>query len=177
MGYRGFLAGVGSNVARSMVNFHNSLDYALATGHKFLGLKETNWEKNEEDYKPDGNYPLYGWEYHYLPTEALARRAYLINHGFNFVPPIFPGVPGAEQCRAVTDSYEMKSFVARPRSRAVGAGEGTAANPLASGPIRANVNMRTTFGFGREDYDHSGQFNRRIQQVYDLYGRVFDIVK
>ena len=36
-----------SNTAR-LVNFHNRLDYALATGIKFFWF-EANWEKNQVD--------------------------------------------------------------------------------------------------------------------------------
>lgn len=162
-GYRGFLETINANVAKKVVNFHNSVDYALATGHKLLGLLETNWEANEESYKPDGNAGT-DWHYRYYPTRTnLNERA---TQEFTF----FAG-------RFVTDSYEMKSFVARPRSKAVGAVEGTTANPLPGGAINGDVNLRTDFGFGREDYDHSGQFNRRIQEVDELYSRIFDIVK
>jgi pimeloyl-ACP methyl ester carboxylesterase len=53
MGYRGFLKAMHSNTGR-LVNFHNRLDYALATGIKFFWF-EANWEKNQVDYKPDGS--------------------------------------------------------------------------------------------------------------------------
>ncbi len=65
-GYRGVLEAIGSNVAGEVVNFHNLNDYALVTGHKFFGALETNWEKNQSSYKPDGNPPATDWRYHLL---------------------------------------------------------------------------------------------------------------
>ena len=158
-GYRGFLSSIHGNVASRVVNYHNSDDYALATGYYF-GL-EANWEKNQVDYKPDGNL-LTDWHYHYDSTQAdVVKRA---TQQFTF----FTG-------RFVTDSYEMKAFVARPRSKAAGAVEGTLENPSLNGMV--NVNLRTTYQFGRENSDHSGQFNRRIQQVDDLYQHILNIVQ
>ena len=162
-GYRGFLTALGGNVAGDIVNFHNSSDYALATGRKAFGLLEANWEANEEDYKPDGN-AVTDWHYHYYPTrQNLDERA---TQEFT----LFAG-------RYITDSYEMKSFVARPRSKALGAVEGTPSNPLAASPITGSVNMRTFYGFGNQDFDHSGQFNRSIQELDGLYNRIFEIVR
>ena len=158
-GYRGFLSSIYSNVAAKVVNYHNSDDYALATGYKY-GF-EANWEKNEIDYKPDGNLST-DWHYYYDPdTTDVNKRA-------TQTSTFFAG-------RFVTDSYETKSFVARPRSKAVGAVEGVPGNPSPSGMV--DVNLRTTFHFGRDDFDHSGQFNRRIQQVDDLYQSVLDVVQ
>jgi hypothetical protein len=112
-GYRGFLDGIGNNVAGDVVNFHNRDDAALATGRIFYGALDGNWETNQEDYKPDGHFfPLTDWHYHYYPERpALNERA---TQEFTF----FVG-------RFITDSFEMKSFVARSRSKAVGAVEGT----------------------------------------------------
>lgn len=72
-------------------------------------------------------------------------------------------------------TYEMKSFVARPRSKAAGAVEGASGNPNIGG--MDDVNLRITYGFGREDYDHSGQFTRRIQQLDDLYSNILNVVQ
>ncbi len=47
-GYRGFLAAVGANVSGEIVNFHNSDDYALATGYKVGFLEgELGKERNQ----------------------------------------------------------------------------------------------------------------------------------
>ena len=143
------------------MNFHNRLDYALATGHRLLGTLEANWETNEEDYKPDGNAGI-DWQYHFYPIRPLLNER--ATQEFTF----FVG-------RFVTDSYEMKSFVARPRSKAAGAVDASLGN-LPRGAISENANL-FDYGFRDQAYDHSGQFNRPIQQLHDLYQRVFDIVK
>jgi pimeloyl-ACP methyl ester carboxylesterase len=155
-GYRGFFDTIGNNVAGEVVNFHNFDDYALATGRKFGGMLEANWEKNEETYKPDdlaGHYA--GYEY-----DAGSRAARVATNVWE---------------RAVTDSYEMKAFVARHRSKAVGAVDASFGN-LPGGSIGENVNLRS-YGFRDQDYDHSGQFNRRVQQLHQLYERILEIVK
>ena len=69
----------------------------------------------------------------------------------------------------------MKAFVARPRSKAVGAVDATLGN-LPVGPIQDNINLQD-FGFGRQPSDHSGQFNRSIQKTHALYLRLFGILE
>jgi hypothetical protein len=71
----------------------------------------------------------------------------------------------------------MKAFVARPRSKALGAVEGADGNPLPHGPITGDVNMRTLFDFGLDESDHSVQFNRRIQQLDGLYSRISELIR
>ncbi len=98
-GYRGHLTSVSGN----LVNFHNSLDFALATGTT-LGL-ETNWEANQEDFKPD-KAPINTWYYNYNPNDPiLDQRAYI--------------TWSAGGARFSIDHHEVMSFVARPRSKAV----------------------------------------------------------
>jgi hypothetical protein len=156
-GYRGFLSSISGNVAARVVNFRNRLDYALATGFKY-GL-EANWEKNQIDYKPDGNVST-DWHYHYYPNRTnLNERA---TQEFTF----FVG-------RFVTDSYEMKSLVARPRSKAVGALEGASTAP--NGIV--DVDLEAAYRFDARDSDHGGQFNRRIQDVHDLYLTIVNVVQ
>ena len=46
--------------------------------------------------------------------------------------------------RNVTDSWEMKAFVARSRTKAVGALD------YIGGPIGAKINLRDDYGFGRD---------------------------
>jgi pimeloyl-ACP methyl ester carboxylesterase len=165
-GYRGYLAGIKPNVSRDITNFHNSSDFALATGRK-AGL-DVSWEANEEDYKPDGriNTP---WHYRYRPTQVDVDHRAIQEF---FVPQFL-----ASFFRFVTDTHEIKAFVARPRSRAAGAVEGSNDNPEAGGSINRNVNLRTGFGFGTEPSDHSGQFERRCQQVDALYSTISDLVR
>jgi len=74
------------------------------------------------------------------------------------------GITGV-QTRVVTDPLELMPFVARPRSLAVGAQGGVGQN------VNGGQLDLTTLGFGKEEYDHSGEFNRNIQspQVQGFY--------
>lgn len=145
LGYRGYL----QNVTGTFTNFHNPDDWALASGFT-IGL-ESNWEKNQIDYKPDGSgggihNPV--WNYHCDLSNPLGWRAWM----------------AFTKWRYVTDSWEMKAFVARSRTKAVGA--------LASGNsiFTENVNLSSPpYNFGRERPDHSGQCTRDIQKVDALY--------
>ena len=62
------------------MNFHNRLDFALATGTKFFFF-EANWEKNQVDYKPDGSPTAIhagDWRYLYTASETdLSEKARL----------------------------------------------------------------------------------------------------
>jgi alpha-tubulin suppressor-like RCC1 family protein len=157
LGYRGYI----SSVAANLVNFYNEQDWALATGRSeivpgFPGV-ETNWEKNQIDYKPDGAIPgavhAGTWSYHYDPSQppvySLLQRASVVSSA----------------SRNVSDSWEMKAFVARSRTKAVGAF-------LGGGSLGATENLRENFGFRNVRADHSGQFTRTIQSVEALYKRI-----
>jgi hypothetical protein len=65
----------------------------------------------------------------------------------------------------------MKAFVARSRTKAVGALD------YAGGPIGAKINLRDDYGFGRERSDHSGQFTRNIQKLGSLYKKMRDTLE
>jgi len=153
LGYRGYL----QSVSGSLTNFFNPDDWALATG--FTLGQETNWEKNQINYKPDGEIDGVvhdaSWSYQYDPTYPLDRRASVL----------------AGIYRYVTDSWEMKAFVARSRSKAVGA------LGYAGGPIGAKINLRDDYGFGNSRQDHSGQFTRNIQKVDALYKKMRDTLE
>ena len=153
LGYRGYL----QSISGTLTNFFNPDDWALATG--FTVGQETNWESNQISYKPDGE--IVGvvhnpsWFYRYDPTYPLDQRARILS-----------GEP-----RYVTDTWEMKAFVARSRSKAAGALDYT------GGPIRANINLRDEYGFGNTRPDHSGQFTRNIQPLDALFKRVRDTLE
>jgi pimeloyl-ACP methyl ester carboxylesterase len=162
-GYRGFLRGIRSNAIR-IVNFHNVQDFALATGTKFFWF-EANWEKNQEDYKPDGSPTAIhaaDWQYLYNSNDTdLSEKGRLENVQFINSSPVWA------LTRYVNDSYEMKAFIARPRSKAVGAVDASLGNRPA---IMEHVNLNAPpYSFDNREQDHSGQFNRRIQEVDDLY--------
>jgi pimeloyl-ACP methyl ester carboxylesterase len=59
--------------------------------------------------------------------------------------------------RTISDPHEIMPFVSRPRSLAVGALEGV------HGVVSSELNLQTQLGFTVETYDHSGEFNRNIQ--------------
>ena len=162
-GYRGHLKGIGGNANR-IVNFHNVQDFGLATGTKFFWF-EANWEKNQEDYKPDGSSSSIHaahWRYLYNTNETdLSEKARLENVHFVNSDPVWA------LTRYVNDSYEMKAFIARPRSKAIGAVD----DALGNRPqIMEHVNLNASpYNFDNRESDHSGQFNRRIQEVDELY--------
>jgi hypothetical protein len=92
-GYRLYLQSVTRNVGK-FVSFFNIDDYALVTGTTRILFWpfETNWEKNQIDYKPDGGYFYRGG-----------------------------GISTCGPFRVVADAHESLAFVARPRSKAAGA--------------------------------------------------------
>jgi hypothetical protein len=152
MGYRLFLAPARTNVVK-FVSFFNVDDFALATGvTRILGWPfDTNWEKNQVDYKPDN----FGTgTYLYLGNGASYFRAI-----------------EDETFRRITDVHESMAFVARPRSRAAGA---ELHNATVFGSV---LNLQTSCNFGPEVGDHSGQFTRPIQQLQPFYQRMVSELK
>jgi hypothetical protein len=124
----------------------------LATGvTKLVGWPfETNWEKNQVDYKPDS---VGSGQYVYLGNGA--------SYYFT-VPDIF---------RKVVDVHESLAFVARPRSKAAGA---ELHNATVFGSV---LNLQTSCNFGAHVDDHSGQFTRPIQQLRPFYDRMASELK
>ncbi|MFZ4774282.1 MAG: esterase/lipase family protein [Terrimicrobiaceae bacterium] len=169
-GYRGFLQVIGGNVAGDIVNYHNQRDFALATGTKFFFF-EANWEKNQEDYKPDGSTTVIhsgDWRYLYNSNATdLSQRARLENIQFINSSPVWA------LTRYVNNSFEVKSFIARPRSMAVGSTDASLENQPG---IMRHVNLQD-YGFDGRESDHSGQFNRRIQELDALYLNIFTTVQ
>ena len=65
----------------------------------------------------------------------------------------------------------MKAFVARSRTKAVGALD------HAGGPVGTKINLRDDYGLGRERLDHSGQFTRNVQKLDALYKKMRDTLE
>jgi pimeloyl-ACP methyl ester carboxylesterase len=153
LGYRGYL----ESVSGTLTNFFNPEDWALATG--FTLGEETNWEKNQINYKPDGEVAGAvhdaAWSYQYDITYPLNQRATVLSGEY----------------RNVTDSWEMKAFVARSRTKAAGVLD------YVGGHIGAKISLRDDYGFGRERSDHSGQFLRNIQKLDPLYQKMRDTLE
>ncbi len=152
MGYRLFLSSARANVVK-FISFFNIDDFALATGMKrVIWLPfETNWEKNQIDYKPD--------------TIGSGQYLYLGGNTSQYLT-------GAEgDFRQIIDVHESMAFVARPRSKAAGA-------ELHNATVFGSVfNLKTSCNFGADVDDHSGQFTRSIQQLRPFYQRMVSELK
>jgi hypothetical protein len=133
LGYRGHLAGL----AVPTVSFYNESDFALQTGTT-AGFS-TNWIVNQRT-KPD---------------DPVGKGTYEYRAG---VPGLYSG---KKLLRQVVDIHESQAFIARSRSRAVGA-EALTRFPLAA--ALPNVDLQANFGFTRDSDEHSAQFNRPIQR-------------
>jgi len=129
--------------AGTIVNFYNTNDYALvsaSTNTTFFGISvpiNTSWIANEQLAKP---LVFFGYSYN-----SANSTAYLTNINY--------GVTG----RTVTNAFELMPFVARPRSLAVGSQSGV------GGSVNGGTFDLKTIGFGANNYDHSGEFYRNIQ--------------
>jgi len=149
--YANYGTGIDNAMRGKIFNFFNTNDYALvsaSTNATLFGINfpiNTSWIANEQLAKP-----LVFFGYSYNPANSIA---YLTN--------VSEGVTG----RTVTDPFELMPFVARPRSLAVGSQGGV--NGMVNG---GGVDL-IPFGFTKDYYDHSGEFNRNIQtpQVQIFY--------
>jgi hypothetical protein len=149
LGYRGFV-----NTSVPIYNFYNSIDYALTP----QGFNFGAWEGNQELYKPDSStwYQMTSsWNYIYKPALSAGQQVSLVysNTGNRFV--ITP--------------YESMAFVARSRSKALGA-------LSTGGIITENINVGdgspTNLQNGRDD--HGGEFHRPLNQVRPFYQDILD---
>ena len=114
LGYRLYLQLAQTNVTKA-VNFYNVNDFALATG-RYPIAGSTHWEQNQISFKPNANLGI-----------AFGNRTYAYDSG----PPSNP-YPIGLRCflrdsyppfnqRPVIDIHESMAYVARPRSKAIGA--------------------------------------------------------
>ena len=101
-----------------------------------------DWITDQRKYKPDDRWGL--GQYKYDSQYGLPRQA-TFERGRNYT-------------RSVSDQFEGMAFVARSRTRPLGAIE----------PPRnfQGINMRKDYKFDRERSCHSGQFQRNIQLMY-----------
>ncbi len=150
-GYRGLLAQTGCKV----FNYFNEFDYALQTGN-YGGAIEINWIANQVIQKP--HWP--GWsrpsQYTWNPTgtrdgtDARFRMSHFQRLDFLL--------------RLVPLIHERLSFVARSRTRALGA---ETAGGLSDFARRDMAGAGIRFSDSRSD--HSGQFNRAFYEVWSLF--------
>jgi len=130
-----------------IINFYNPIDFALATAtDNALGMN-VSWEGNETLFKP-----LAFFGYGYISSNGVA---FVTTNQFTAAF----GITNL-QARIVTDPLELMPFVARPRSLAAGAQSGVGQNVNGG-----ELNLQTAVGFSDRDYDHSGEFNRNIQDA------------
>lgn len=73
--------------------------------------------------------------------------------------------------RAVEDGKESIAFLARPRSKVVGAVWAT------RGSIQYDVNLRgVPYNFTNASSEHGGQFDRPIQGAWDVYTTLLEVI-
>lgn len=148
LGYRGFLKDIRSGVKGNLKNYHNHDDFWLATGRTKFDLKTVHWVQNQLDWKPDDRTLNNAYEFH--PGLPAGQQVVLSIFGFG-------------NDRLVEDPHESMAYVARSRTRAIGA-EPALGKPVLPGGTSLDLNV--TYNFGRPRPDHSGQFQRNIQFMY-----------
>ena len=161
-GYRGLM---GEKTA-TVFNYFNQDDYALQTG-KFILNVEANWIGNQLYQKPHwrnmSDYRRYSWQ----PMAPKVPFDTRMRYAFEKRP--------ERVVRFVTQVNEGLAFIARSRTRALGA-ESRALGWTQVGQTR-DLGAQP-HGFRETRTDHSGQFNRSIQQVWALHKIILtDIIK
>lgn len=152
-GYGGMMGGRGARV----FNYHNFADFALQTGN-FADTIDVNWVQNQILQKPHWPGMSQPRRYRWVPGAPASGpdlRYRLTHH------------QRADQIqRFVTQTHEILSYVARSRTRALGA------EPRALGWVEPQDRRDLSEGlvvFTSSREDHSGQFNRCLFDVWGLY--------
>lgn len=156
-GYRMVMAGKNGNFH----NFYSANDFALKTGQTYIGVapfginKDTNWEANQIEHKPDG---IKGYA-HYPSAAAGSRNRFEV-----------ASADGSSILyeRDVLDHHEVMSFISRPRSEALGA----RSSPGFAGSAAREFDMRhpsLLYPFGTDRTEHSGQYERPIQKTHIFF--------
>jgi hypothetical protein len=158
-GYRGYLMDIRHRIHGNWFSYYNPLDFWLATGHikkTDYGYVDVNWVENQRssplETKPLNLIGFSKYEY----NGSLPEGQRCILHTINIVH--------HNTDRPVEDTHEALSYVARSRTRAVGA-EVSGGNPVPPG-ARGALNLGHEYGFKWARADHSGQFQRDIQLMY-----------
>ena len=162
LGYRGYLSEIKANSGAKCIAYQNIDDFWLATGKTatitYIGgdeftppqpvILDVDWVTNQHDHKPDDPFG-YG-VYLYNPTTG---------------PNYEYGIGTGKWTRKVGDPHEAMAYIARSRTRALGAEPDTTGTQIPPG-FEDSVNLQKTYGFNRPRFDHSGQFQRNIQLMY-----------
>jgi hypothetical protein len=168
LGYQGYLEDIGDN-AVNRVSYYNADDFWLVTGNlnpsvriKMIAagealnpvtggstaawlynqIKDVNWMANQIKYKPDDRYGF--GQYRYDTESNLLFPAHFMR--------------GKDYDRPVSDPFEGMAYVARSRTRPLGAG--------APPEKFIGLDLKVVYKFDRERSCHSGQFQRNIQLMY-----------
>jgi hypothetical protein len=158
LGYRGFLREIPGRVEGKVTAYQNIDDFWLVAGTTRGGLKKVDWVSNQRSFKPNNLHASNVFKtYAFHPDRPPNSQCVLSIAGFG-------------NDRVVEDPHEAMAYIARSRTHALGA-EAPNLNPQAPG-WTLPINMRTTFGFATPRYDHSGQFQRNIQGMYETPARV-----
>jgi pimeloyl-ACP methyl ester carboxylesterase len=152
----------GTNISAALrsdgkiVNFFNPVDLALRLWQVNQGF-QTSYSNETVTIKPN---TFFGY---YTDGVTNTLRPNIFNQSFESA--VYGGYYGDGPTRPVTNAYEVMPFISRPRSLAVGAMAGV------FGEIQGGEVNLTQFGFGSEAEDHSGEFNRNLQepQVVQFY--------
>lgn len=150
--------------ATRRVNFYNDDDWALFRGAVGFGATLYMWEGNQHDYKPDRfTYPgPISVTYSFDGTNCYFNEA---------------GIFSTITNRLITEDFEKKAFVARSRTKAVGAaGLKYAPFALTGGLVSTNISLQdANLGFvggaqfGNSRPEHSGEFTKPIQNTTPFY--------
>ncbi len=153
--YRNYAAGITNALRPSgkIANFFNPDDFAL-----------WNWQLNQAFYVANllGNGVTTMKPNAFFGYSTDGTNSLLSTNAWNqsFYSVIYGGYYGNGPTRAVTNPLELMPFVARPRGLAVGA------SPNVHGQIQGQqLDLENQLGFGAAEGDHSGEFNRNIQEL------------
>jgi hypothetical protein len=154
-GYRGMLGGVDTR----LINYCNEGDFALQTG-RVMGMA-ANWIENQLMQKPHwpglSDFRRYAWiaTAPAAPLDLRPRYALKVNPH--------------RMLRPVIRAHEILAFIARSRSRALGA------EPRAQGVLLpgSSVNLAASpYSLGNTRDDHSGAFNRSLPMAWPIISRM-----
>ena len=154
-GYRGMLGGVDTR----LINYCNEGDFALQTG-RVMGMA-ANWIENQLMQKPHwpglSDFRRYAWiaTAPAAPLDLRPRYALQVNPH--------------RLLRPVIRAHEILAFIARSRSRALGA------EPRAQGVLLpgSSVNLAASpYSLGNTRDDHSGAFNRSLPMAWPIISRM-----
>lgn len=158
--YNGYAVGIAAALRGSgqLVNFFSPVDFALTAG--LLGTHIGSWEFNQSFFestdhgtvtmKPNTLLGYYtDGDNNTITTNYWNQTLFSILYG---------GYYGSGTTHTVTNQHEIMPFVSRPRSKAIGA-QGAVQGVIQGG----EVNLQSDFGFTDATFDHSGQWNRSIQ--------------